>query len=190
MCKKCRQEYKNRWARTTEKGKGCQKRWRTKGSTKKYIREFMSEWRKTEKGKIYLEKLYKHPNEKRKESIRRFQKTEKWRAYKKLYDRIWAKTEKGKTASNKHTVKRRALKSGNTQILFMLTNQQWETLLNRFNFLCAYCGKDIHFDPTQDHVIPLSKGGPHTIDNVVPACRRCNSSKHDNIWEPNRQWIN
>lgn len=30
---------------------------------------------------------------------------------------------------------------------------------------------------TMDHVVPISKGGKTTIDNVIPACSSCNSSK-------------
>jgi hypothetical protein len=29
-----------------------------------------------------------------------------------------------------------------------------------------------------DHVIPLAKGGRHTIGNVLPVCGYCNSTKH------------
>ena len=29
-----------------------------------------------------------------------------------------------------------------------------------------------------DHMIPLSKGGGHTIYNIVPACRSCNRKKN------------
>lgn len=39
---------------------------------------------------------------------------------------------------------------------------------------CVYCG-----DPAQtlDHIVPRSKGGPDSPDNLVPACQRCNSAK-------------
>jgi 5-methylcytosine-specific restriction endonuclease McrA len=30
---------------------------------------------------------------------------------------------------------------------------------------------------TQDHVTAVSRGGEHSADNVVPACRSCNSRK-------------
>lgn len=40
---------------------------------------------------------------------------------------------------------------------------------------CHYCHE---FKPlTMDHVIPVSKGGPHTASNIVPACQPCNSRK-------------
>jgi len=40
---------------------------------------------------------------------------------------------------------------------------------------CIYCGATE--DLSYDHLIPLSKGGPDSPDNVAMACRSCNSSK-------------
>jgi 5-methylcytosine-specific restriction endonuclease McrA len=42
---------------------------------------------------------------------------------------------------------------------------------------CQYCGSAKNL--TIDHVIPRSKGGSHTWDNVVTACGTCNSRKGD-----------
>lgn len=64
-----------------------------------------------------------------------------------------------------------------------LTAGEWEMSIMRFCGTCAYCGEP-HEEVTQDHVIPLSKGGQHTRFNVVPACRRCNSRKAGSLtWE-------
>ena len=42
---------------------------------------------------------------------------------------------------------------------------------------CFYCGSK---DEIQlDHVIPIAKGGSHSIGNLVPACRKCNLEKSD-----------
>ncbi len=41
---------------------------------------------------------------------------------------------------------------------------------------CQYCGGAAE---SLDHVIPKSRGGPHTWDNVVAACRACNVRKRD-----------
>lgn len=49
---------------------------------------------------------------------------------------------------------------------------------------CFYCGGQ---SDSLDHVVPVSRGGRHEPENVVAACRRCNSSKHDRLlseWKP------
>ena len=45
---------------------------------------------------------------------------------------------------------------------------------------CQYCGA--HADSI-DHVFPRSRGGTHTWDNVVAACRACNIRKRDRLLE-------
>ena len=41
---------------------------------------------------------------------------------------------------------------------------------------CCYCGSQSNL--TLDHLIPQFKGGKHSADNLVVACRSCNSSKN------------
>jgi 5-methylcytosine-specific restriction endonuclease McrA len=50
-------------------------------------------------------------------------------------------------------------------------------VFRRDNHTCQYCGNTQSL--TIDHVIPKSKGGPHSWDNVVAACEPCNSHKGD-----------
>ena len=57
-----------------------------------------------------------------------------------------------------------------------LTKGQWEAIKSSYGHCCAYCGYKVP-RLTIDHVIPLAKGGLHTLDNLVPACRPCNLSK-------------
>jgi 5-methylcytosine-specific restriction endonuclease McrA len=46
----------------------------------------------------------------------------------------------------------------------------------RDGYTCQYCGlRSSHL--TIDHVIPRSRGGLHTWDNVVAACQPCNHRK-------------
>ncbi len=40
---------------------------------------------------------------------------------------------------------------------------------------CIYCGSKT--DLTTEHILPQSCGGPDITDNVIRACRKCNSSK-------------
>ncbi len=45
---------------------------------------------------------------------------------------------------------------------------------------CQYCGAAAE---NLDHVVPRSKGGPHSWENVVASCRRCNSRKENRLPE-------
>ena len=56
-----------------------------------------------------------------------------------------------------------------------LTDAQWAELRGLWAG-CAYCGATDR--PLQrDCVLPISRGGRYTLDNVVPACGPCNASK-------------
>ena len=50
-------------------------------------------------------------------------------------------------------------------------------VLKRDKSTCQYCGSTKHL--TLDHVIPTSKGGKSSWDNVVTACEKCNNRKSD-----------
>ena len=56
-----------------------------------------------------------------------------------------------------------------------LTDAQWAALRGAWGG-CAYCGATDR--PLQrDCVLAISRGGRYTLENVVPACRSCNTSK-------------
>lgn len=74
--------------------------------------------------------------------------------------------------NRKRAIKREALLHQN---LYTLTPEQYEETLRYFNNACAYCGSDESL--TRDHVIPITKGGATSKENIVPACVNCNSSK-------------
>ena len=54
-----------------------------------------------------------------------------------------------------------------------------ENVFKRDDYECVYCGDSHRRDLTIDHVVPQSKGGPNTWDNLVTACKRCNNEKAD-----------
>ncbi|GAA3643598.1 hypothetical protein GCM10022200_29410 [Microbacterium awajiense] len=56
-----------------------------------------------------------------------------------------------------------------------LTDGQWHRILDAWA-RCAYCGAE-GAALQKDCVLPISRGGRYTLDNVVPACRSCNASK-------------
>lgn len=48
----------------------------------------------------------------------------------------------------------------------------------RDGFACQYCGRAAE---NIDHVVPRSRGGEHTWENVVACCSRCNTAKRDRL---------
>ena len=58
-----------------------------------------------------------------------------------------------------------------------LTHAQWLEIQTAQNHRCYYCGKRRKGKLTRDHLTPLSKGGAHTLHNVIAVCGSCNSRK-------------
>lgn len=52
------------------------------------------------------------------------------------------------------------------------------TVFARDSHRCQYCGSTAE---SIDHVVPRSRGGLHSWDNVVAACRPCNTRKEDRL---------
>lgn len=68
-----------------------------------------------------------------------------------------------------------------------LTEAQWNQTMWLFGHQCAYC--QCNLSETQihrDHLIPLVRGGPYAMGNMVPACKTCNFSKNAKSYE---QWM-
>src|SRR6476469_7032859 len=56
-----------------------------------------------------------------------------------------------------------------------LSDEQWTAIKIAWGG-CAYCGAT-SVPLQRDCVLPISRGGRYTLDNIVPACRSCNASK-------------
>lgn len=50
-----------------------------------------------------------------------------------------------------------------------------EWMLKPENKICKYCGDETWHT---DHIVPLSKGGKHSWDNIQRLCKTCNLAKH------------
>ena len=59
-----------------------------------------------------------------------------------------------------------------------VSEAEFKALCEHHGNRCLRCGRsDVKL--TWDHVVPLSAGGPHHIDNIQPLCQTCNSRKAD-----------
>lgn len=90
------------------------------------------------------------------------------------YVRNWYHSDKQASAQRQavYRNKRRAAMTGD------LSTKEWQDILEEFDHRCAYCqvqGQTL----TMEHMTPVSRGGRHDRNNVVPACKSCNSSKKD-----------
>lgn len=79
-----------------------------------------------------------------------------------------------KERRNQHKQLRRAKKRS---LPHDFTSEQWRVCQSYFSNKCAYCGNKRKLE--QDHFIPLSKNGEYNINNILPACKNCNSGKRD-----------
>ena len=61
---------------------------------------------------------------------------------------------------------------------FKIVSVHRRQIIARDNNQCQYCAKVFLSDKlTLDHIVPKSKGGKNTWDNLVAACKKCNQKK-------------
>lgn len=84
----------------------------------------------------------------------------------------------GKAKSAADNANKRAQKQG---IPGTITEKDILTMFEFFGWRCIYCGGD-GYDTSDrviglDHVVPMCKGGPNELHNIVCSCKPCNASK-------------
>jgi len=153
---------------------------------KEYIAERRKQYRQENKG--YIAEQKKQHQQNNKESITEYSKQYRQDNKERLseYRKQYCQENPEKCAIHKQ--RRRARKR---QLDSTLTPEQWENIKENFNHKCAYCGKEDKL--AQEHFLPLSKGGEYTHNNIVPACKSCNSSKGNKLfheWYPSYEHYN
>lgn len=59
-----------------------------------------------------------------------------------------------------------------------MTEGKKRAIYLKYDGHCGYCGKKLHRDTmTVDHIVPVSRGGGNSLENLMPSCRECNEAK-------------
>jgi len=105
-------------------------------------------------------------------------------SYHREYMREWARANPDKIKEKDNA--RRAFNMGAKG---SFTAEEWVALKQRYNHTCLRCGKrEPEIKLTADHVVPISRGGAGTIDNIQPLCRPCNTAKFTQTTDYRLKW--
>lgn len=117
----------------------------------------------------------------------KYRQSDKGKLTRQLYAKNYNKSEIGKLCRKKSKAKR---KHKEFNAINDLTLQQWQGILIVQENTCNGCFVmfDINNLPQVDHIIPISRGGGLTKENVQALCRSCNSSKSNKTMEEYQEW--
>lgn len=178
-CKEClREEQNQRRQYNPEYYKKYYKEHPEKFKARNNNPEYHRQWR--EKNKEHL-KQYTESRKNRKKELSRIQYLKDKENGKKKLQRIkYKNTPNGKFRNKIHKHNRRVKQR---EVKNTLTLKQWNKILEQQNNCCNICGCKFTKDnpPTQDHILPLSKGYGLTFENTQALCVMCNSKKSDNL---------
>lgn len=69
--------------------------------------------------------------------------------------------------------------------------KEWYKLVikvfKRDNYTCSYCGQ-VGGKLEADHILPFSKGGDDTLENLTTSCQKCNRQKRDKTVSEFKNW--
>lgn len=154
-CKDCRNEERAKYReKNRDKSREYSKKYyqKNKEAHNEYVKKYNKKNEK--KMKEYRKEYYNKNKETIKEYIKQWQQENR---------------EKERMRMQKRRANERGLEK-------TLTSEEWTHALDYFDNECVYCGEtDVPLE--QDHVIPVTRWGGYTRENIVPACKSCNSSK-------------
>lgn len=101
--------------------------------------------------------------------------TQAWKLNNPDYHKLWSRKNADKAKINWHirSVAIRDTSDGS------VTTEALKAMMYKQNYLCNACHVDIANYYHIDHIIPISKEGRHTIENIQLLCAFCNVSKHN-----------
>ena len=147
-------------------------RWRTSEAYREHRKEQHRLWRRTNHDKVALAE--KASREQHKEHYKQLHRT--WRIANRNRLLEYQRLNIGKRREQKRWTQQRRRSRAAINTDKPLKRDQWQALIALYRHRCAYCGTKAK-QLQQDHIIPISRGGADSIDNIVPACPSCNGRK-------------
>lgn len=219
-CKECDKRYRDenkdrtRQWREENKEKISEYNKLYRKENKEQLAEQMKHWRKENKEQIveYSKQYYEENKDRYRKWNKRWCKDnaehrkeyhrERNKQYYKENKKQILKCNKQYRKENRelHNIWQQNYKARKKKLPYTLTLKQWDQIKKSFNNSCAYCGmeerkhiEEFNEQLHQDHFISLINGGEYTHNNIIPSCRRCNSSKQDKNffeWYPKQEHYN
>lgn len=173
FCKTCMAKRNSAIPRNKEKQRIVEQRWRENNPEKH--REKSRRWYRNnpEAGKAAPRKWNaKHPEKLKEYRARTYQNHKESRDAR---ARLWVETHPEETkASRIQRNHRRRAKVAQAEGEWNFS--EFQSLCEASDNRCYYCHKQVD-KLTADHMTPITRGGSNWIENIIPACRSCNSSK-------------
>jgi len=147
--------------------------------------ELKKAYQQSEEGREYRRRYNKRPEviekrnaQERKDYVKRWKNKEQSKILTKKWLESYKKTNKYKSVRTAQSAKRRAVKKLATIIDSKAISKWFKEWKIKSHVICHWCKNN--FSPKDceaDHVMPISKGGTHSLCNLVIACRPCNRKK-------------
>jgi 5-methylcytosine-specific restriction endonuclease McrA len=158
--------------RQSEKGREWWRKWKVSESGKESIKSRALRYYNSHREECVERSLAYQATEEGKAAIKAWNESDIGKEIRRLALHNYRKTPKGKANKARADHKRRATER---IIISTLTAEEWAEIKKRYKYRCVYCGGKCKLE--MDHIIPISKGGNHVKENIVPACHSCNSRK-------------
>ncbi len=95
---------------------------------------------------------------------------------------LWTCSKDPKIQLEKKRFRNQRYKARKRNALGSHTYEEWIAIKEYYGNMCLCCKRcEPEVKLTEDHIIPLSKGGSDYIDNIQPLCVSCNTRKHTEI---------
>lgn len=104
-----------------------------------------------------------------------------WKDPRTYADRVAKNPDAMRRTMKRHQTKRRAEMETNG-LVGSVRGVSYDAILARDGYICWLCHRSVKYsDLSFDHVIPLSKGGPHSPENIRVSHWKCNYRKRAKI---------